>query len=445
MSRALEDYPLANLHRLPDGRLVEWEAIGEGEPLIWVEGGPGLAAHLARPDVALLADRFRCHLVNAPGCGRTSAPATPEGYGLGDHVRFFEEVRQALELGPVTVMGHSWGGLIAVAWAIEHPESVRRLIVIDGFIGMASVDERQAVAEREAAYDRVRDRDWFQLAVERQEDYQATEAEQVEWFSPCWPLYFSDPDGPAARTHIERIRRELRWNLDVGRAWEPEPPTDLRPELHRVACPTLVVAGDHDFICGPVWNRPIADGIRDARFEIIRDAGHLPQYEQPDELRRIVHDWLAASDAAPFVPDDFEAPRSHDGPGFRLEPLGPQHNERDHEAWMSSIEHIHSTPGFPHGDWPSPMPLERNLEDLVRHAADFEGRRGFTYTVLDGDDVIGCLYIYPTKRSGHDAEVSSWVTASRAEMDGVLWADVTEWLRTDWPFAAPYYAERTDV
>ena len=89
------------------------------------------------------------------------------------------------------------------------------------------------------------------------------------------------------------------------------------------------------------------------------------------------------------------------------------------------------------------MPLQRNLEDLVRHARDFEERTGFTYTVLDGEDVIGCVYIYPSKDPGHDAAVSSWVTARRADLDRVLWAAVTDWLRTAWPFANPSFAERT--
>ena len=71
---------------------------------------------------------------------------------------------------------------------------------------------------------------------------------------------------------------------------------------------------------------------------------------------------------SPFVPPDFEVPLALTGPGFRLEPLGPEHNERDHQAWSSSIDHIRATPGFPDGNWPSPMSLERNLEDLVRHA-----------------------------------------------------------------------------
>jgi len=143
-----------------------------------------------------------------------------------------------------------------------------------------------------------------------------------------------------------------------------------------------------------------------------------------------------------FVPDDFEAPTTFAGPGFRMEPLGPEHNERDHEAWTSSMEHIHATPGFPHGSWPQPMTLERNNDDLVRHARDFAARQGFTYSILDGDEVIGCLYISPTKRDGYDAEVSSWVRASRAELDTVVWTAVTDWLTDVWPFQKPYYAER---
>lgn len=138
---------------------------------------------------------------------------------------------------------------------------------------------------------------------------------------------------------------------------------------------------------------------------------------------------------ADFVPEDFVVPTSFEGPGFRLEPLGPEHNERDHAAWMSSLDHIRRTPGFPMPDgWPSPMGLEENLGDLVAHRRDFEERRGFTYSMLDGHDVIGCVYLYPSSDEGFDAHVSSWVTASHAHLDEVVWSALNEWLRTDWPF-----------
>ncbi len=98
-----------------------------------------------------------------------------------------------------------------------------------------------------------------------------------------------------------------------------------------------------------------------------------------------------------FVPEGFTVPDGLTAEEFWLAPLGPQHNESDYAAWTASIGHIRATPGFGGGSWPREMSLDDNLRDLERHARDFAGRRGFTYTVLstDAGDVIGCVYIYP--------------------------------------------------
>jgi hypothetical protein len=148
--------------------------------------------------------------------------------------------------------------------------------------------------------------------------------------------------------------------------------------------------------------------------------------------------------AETFVPDDFDPPLGLAGPGFRLEPLGPQHNEADHHAWMSSIEHIRATPGFPDGRWPpvDGLTLEENLRDLERHANDFTRRAGFTYSVLDDEEqVVGCVYIYPSRAEPEVTEVQSWVTATRAELDPVLHDAVANWLAADWPLAHVRYRE----
>jgi hypothetical protein len=139
-----------------------------------------------------------------------------------------------------------------------------------------------------------------------------------------------------------------------------------------------------------------------------------------------------------FVPDGFEPPTSLVSDRFRLEPLGPEHNESDHAAWSSSIGHIRSTPGYPDGDWPPArgMSLDSNLADLERHAADFAAHRGFTFTVLDpaDDDVIGCVYLYPTSSADHDVTVQSWVRADRADLDVPLADAVAAWLADEWPW-----------
>lgn len=149
---------------------------------------------------------------------------------------------------------------------------------------------------------------------------------------------------------------------------------------------------------------------------------------------------------SPFVPVGFEPPTSLVTEEFLLEPLGPQHNEADHAAWTSSIEHIRATPGYPDGNWPPPggMTLERNLEDLRRHADDFARAAGFTFTVLDpGDrDVIGCVYVYPSRAKNWDVTVQSWVRADRAHLDGPLADAVARWLASDWPWERVEYRGR---
>lgn len=145
-----------------------------------------------------------------------------------------------------------------------------------------------------------------------------------------------------------------------------------------------------------------------------------------------------------LVPPDFDVPLGLATRDFVLEPLGPEHNDQDYEAWSSSMEHIAQTPGFPWGSWPREMTLDENREDLQRHADDFRNRKGFTYTVLDPTDrdVIGCVYIYPLRDSDDTAIVRSWVRKSHAQLDAPLWRAMSEWIASDWPLTAVQYAPR---
>src|SRR5215203_2415801 len=125
---------------------------------------------------------------------------------------------------------------------------------------------------------------------------------------------------------------------------------------------------------------------------------------------------------------------------FVLQPLGPPHNERDHRAWMSSIDHIRATPGFravdgDDGGWPVEMTLEQNLGDLRMHEAEFANGQAYAYSVIDSatEDVIGCVYVDPDPEAaatdGARAMVRSWVRVDHAEMDEPVAEAVAGWLR----------------
>ena len=149
-----------------------------------------------------------------------------------------------------------------------------------------------------------------------------------------------------------------------------------------------------------------------------------------------------------FIPDGFTPPVALDLDAFCLRPLGPEHNDADYAAWTSSMEHIRATPGFIGSSWPHPMSLDENRQDLVRHAADFAARTGFTYTVLQGPDgtgtVIGCVYIYPSEDPAYDVRVRSWVRDADADLDPVLAEAVAAWLADVWPFERPDHASRPE-
>lgn len=177
----------------------------------------------------------------------------------------------------------------------------------------------------------------------------------------------------------------------------------------------------------------------DGRFG--EDVEALSAEEEADFVRRRSRTEKAARVAGHrFVPAGFVPPRSLVHERFRLEPLGPQHNDADHAAWTSSIEHVRATPGYVGGEWPpvDGMTAEENLGDLVGHARDFEAGSGFTFTVLDpaGGDVLGCVYLYPAADE-HDVVVRSWVRADRAELDTVLADAVARWLEAEWPWERP--------
>ncbi|MEU4241853.1 N-acetyltransferase [Actinoplanes sp. NPDC026619] len=144
----------------------------------------------------------------------------------------------------------------------------------------------------------------------------------------------------------------------------------------------------------------------------------------------------------PLVDDSFAVPGVLVADGFRLELLGPQHNEKDHAAWMSSIEHIRSTPGFGRG-WPPAdgMTLAANLSDLESHADRSARRVDFAFSAIETatGDVVGCVYFKPSPTTEGEVTASSWVTAARADLDGPLTDVVGRWLLAAWPFEIVQY------
>jgi hypothetical protein len=144
-----------------------------------------------------------------------------------------------------------------------------------------------------------------------------------------------------------------------------------------------------------------------------------------------------------FYPDDAPVPTALRSDEFLLRPLRAADVELDYEAVMATQEVLRRGSG---GTWPRPdFTREENLADLQGHEADFDARRGFTYTVMDPTKAhcLGCVYAYPPKDEGdgrygdYEAVVWFWVRPDRVadNLDRRLLAALVPWLRSDFAFA----------
>ena len=112
-------------------------------------------------------------------------------------------------------------------------------------------------------------------------------------FGYVGPFYFAYPESSEARAHIARLRQNCRVNVEVMRVWERPPLSelDIRPLLPDIDCPTLVLVGEHDFVCRPSWAEPVARNIADAELVIFEDCDHIPQCEDPERSAMTVLGW----------------------------------------------------------------------------------------------------------------------------------------------------------
>ena len=256
---------------------------GAGPLLVCHPGGPGFDGSELH-DLGGLDSTRTLLLVDPRGTGGSEDAET---YLLDDYVSDLEELRADLGEERIDLLGFSHGGLVAAAYAIAHPERVRKLVLTVGLA--AFTPEMQAEAERVIAT--FAGEPWYAdatAAIAREEagDY-GTPYEAGAMWNAMVPLYFS------------RWEERYRPLVEVERM-NPEPlrqfnatPFDLRPHLGRIEAETLVITGRDDFTCGPAAANVLADGIPRSELVIVEHAGHMLHLEQPGAYSGAVEAFLA--------------------------------------------------------------------------------------------------------------------------------------------------------
>ena len=256
---------------------------GDGPLLVCHPGGPGFDGSELGDLGGLDATRTLL-LLDPRGTGGSPEAET---YALDEYVADVEELRTDLGEERVDLLGFSHGGLVAAAYAIAHPERIRRLVLTVGLA--AFTPEMQAEAEQVIAS--FAGEPWHAdavvaLAREESGDYGTPEEAAAMWNAMA-PLYFSRWDERyRPLVEVERMNPEPLRQFNAT-------PFDLRADLGRIDAETLVITGRDDFICGPAAAQVLAGGIRRSELVVVEEAGHMLHLEQPAAFSAAVDAFLA--------------------------------------------------------------------------------------------------------------------------------------------------------
>lgn len=278
--------------RIPVGKTsLHARVLGQGPSVIVLHGGPDFDHGYLLPDLDRLKDAFRLIYYDQRGRGKSAETVAPADVSLASDVDDLDKVRQHFQLDRAVVLGHSWGAVLALEYALRHPTRVSHLILMNP----APVSASDLALMRDAYLTKLGATMNRQREIVASAAYQAGEPEAVV---ARYRIHFK----PALRRaeDYERLMTTMRAafisqgkeGIVKARAVEDRlmldtwlvPGYDLLPGLRTLRVPTLVIAGEHDFIPMQI-SEHIVQALPIAELVTMKECGHFAYLECASEVR----------------------------------------------------------------------------------------------------------------------------------------------------------------
>ncbi len=275
-----------------------YREIGRGPPVIVLHGGPDFDHSYLLPELDRLSDLFQLIYYDQRGRGRSAVGVRPAEVSLGSDIADIDAVREYFHHERVILMGHSWGTDLAIEYALQNPNRVSRLILLNP--APASAADLKLFREyyvKALGTDLGRQREIANSAAYQDGDPTAVTARYRIHFKPALARS-EDLEKLMTRMHAafvlqgsEGIKkaRAVEDRL-MSDSWEL-PTYDLLSKLRNLNVPMLIVAGEHDFI-PPVIAQHIAQASPNAHLAVLENCGHFSYLECPEKLRKEIDQFM---------------------------------------------------------------------------------------------------------------------------------------------------------
>ena len=274
---------------------IYFKSIGRGMPLLLLHGGPGADHSDFLPAFAGLARRFRLILIDERGSGRSDRAEEPSAYTLDNMVEDIECVRRHLKLPKFVLLGHSFGGLLAQAYAIRHPRRLAGL-VLAGTASSARDIDRDFRRIRRALDPALRAR----LAQHEQKGIFKADGAYVAGYARAAatalaPYMYVQPSRQSRRRSAPlgmEVLREMWVRRSDFKIDGNLKGFDFASKLSTVNVPSLVVIGDHDLVSLASAARTRAS-LAQATLVVMAGSGHMMFVDQRARFMALMEDFMA--------------------------------------------------------------------------------------------------------------------------------------------------------
>jgi proline iminopeptidase len=285
------------------GVMIYYVEIGKGPPLMVVHGGPGADHTYYLPWLLPLARTHRLIFIDERGSGQSQRLEDASRYTVEAMADDVEDVRVALGLGKISLLGHSYGGVLAQAYALKYQQHLSHLILNSTFPSTRQMNEVLAREKAQMPPDKLKRLDELEAAGlfgkgEAWEHGRYTaEYEALAWGPGYFPfLYGARPDST-----YDPAQGNAPGNWELYREmWGSHgefiidgnlKSVEWVDRLHTIHVPTLVMAGDHDE-CDPSLSREMHEKIAGSKLVILPNSGHMNFVDQPELWLRAVEGFL---------------------------------------------------------------------------------------------------------------------------------------------------------
>lgn len=277
--------------RQVNGTSIYVKIIGQGEPILFLHGGPGLSHDYFLPHVEKLAESYTLIFFDQRGGGRSATDLTNDQMTMGYFMGDIRGILEQLNLEKVHVVGHSFGGLLAMKFATENPGKVKSLIFCSSVAGSKEFEGLSAKNQAKAT---TRSDVKARSTIFASEHFKKGDPGAYELlFKIGFKRSFFDT------LNIDKL--SLRLNDGFSKTSKllyglsPEVIAyDYHSALAKLKVPALVIHGEADLI--PIeGSQKLASSIAGTQMVVMKKSGHFPFIEEPQEFIKVVNDFLTTA------------------------------------------------------------------------------------------------------------------------------------------------------